>query len=192
MNKNEIIELLTEYRETLDSKDRDEIFILTGSVDSIITDYLPTSAALKSDLANIRKKISYLVGMKTDTYIHGITLDNEKTFFKKYLDNLINQISKLGIPENKSNIDNSIKFNVSQNQSQNQSQKLILEIFIESIRSEITSKQLKELKTIITEEKEPKKARVKILDKLNSFGIAVCTNILTNIISNPAVWEGLL
>ncbi len=194
MNKDEIVELLTEYRDTLDSKDREEILMITGSVDSIITNYLTSSVALKNDLMNIRKNISYLVNTKSDSFIHGITLDNQKVIFKKYLITLINQISKLGIPDKDKNQDNSVNVNVSQNQTQDQhqSQKIVFDIFIESIKDEITGKQLKELKAIINEEKEPEKAKKKILDKLSSFGIGICSNILTNIISNPIVWGGIL
>ena len=194
MNENEIIKLLTEYRDSLDSKDREEILMITGSVDSIITDYLHSSEALKHDLAKIRTNIGYLVNTKKDSFIHGITLDNQKILLKKYLNTLINQISKLGIPDNKGNIDNSIKLNISQNQSQEQkqSQKFILEIFIESIKDEINGKQLKELKAIVKEEKVPEKARNKIIDKLKTFGSDICSNILANIITNPNIWQGLI
>lgn len=192
MKKDEIVKFLTECRDSLDSKDRDELHMLSGSIDSIITDYFSVSKTLRDDLLRIRTNVGHLVGTKSDTFIGAVTLDNQKILFKKYLDVLINQISKLGIPDAKKNVDKSINLNVSQNQNQTQTQKLVLEIFIESIKDEVTGKQLKELKTIVNEEKEPKKARTRILDKLNSFGVGVCTNILTNIISNPVVWAGLL
>ena len=190
MNKDEIVELLTEYRDTLDSKDREEILMITGSVDSIITNYLTSSVALKNDLMNIRKNISYLVNTKSDSFIHGITLDNQKVIFKKYLITLINQISKLGIPDKDKNQDNSVNVNVSQNQTQDQhqSQKIVFDIFIESIKDEITGKQYKELIQIVKSEKDSKFAKSKIIEKLKSFGENICTNIVTNILTNPSVW----
>ena len=194
MNKDEIVGLLIEYRDSINSKDRDEIFTMTGSIDSVITNYLPTSNALKSDLEYSRKNIVMLVGLKRDNGLHGITLDNQKDFLRKYLETLITQISKIGIPEHKNQVDNSINLNVSQNQSQEQqqSQKIVLDIFVESIKDEISGKQFKELKAIIVEEKEPEKAKSKIIEKAKSFGSDICSNIIANIITNPNIWQGLI
>lgn len=76
-------------------------------------------------------------------------------------------------------------------QSQTQSQNIAIEIFLESIKDEIPGKQLKELKAIATEEKDPVKAKIRILDKVKSFGEDVLSNIVANIITNPTIWNGL-
>ncbi|WP_321479706.1 peptide chain release factor 1 [uncultured Bacteroides sp.] len=87
-----------------------------------------------------------------------------------------------------SNIDKSIKINVSQNQHQSQEQILAIAVFIESIKDELTGKQQKELKGIINEEPDPVKAKTKVLDKIKSFGLDVTSNIIANIVTNPAIW----
>lgn len=88
--------------------------------------------------------------------------------------------------KNPTNIDKSIKIHLSQNQNQNQS--LVINIFIESIKDELTGEQQKELKAIIIEEPDPIKAKAKILDKIKSFGSDVASNIIANIITNSSIW----
>ena len=85
-----------------------------------------------------------------------------------------------------------ITLNLVQNQSQSQNQSVAIEIFLESIKDELTGKQVKELKKIAKEEPNPEKAKVKILGKVKSFGIDVLSNIVTNVITNPSVWSGLM
>lgn len=76
-------------------------------------------------------------------------------------------------------------------QTQTQSQSIAVEIFLESIKDEITGKQFKELKTIAAEERDPVKAKSKIFDKVKSFGEDVLSNIVASIITNPTVFGGL-
>lgn len=76
-------------------------------------------------------------------------------------------------------------------QTQTQSQSVAIEIFLESIKDEIPGKQFKELKSIAANEKDPVKAKSKILDKVKSFGEDVLSNIVANIITNPTIWSGL-
>ncbi len=84
--------------------------------------------------------------------------------------------------------------NVHQNQHvvQTQSQEIAINIFLESIKDELTGKQFKELKTIVSEEPEPEKAKSKVIEKLKSFGEDVLTNIVANVITNPSIWGGLM
>lgn len=89
-------------------------------------------------------------------------------------------------------VDNSVHVNVNQNQSQNQEQKQVIEIFLESIKDEITGKQFKELKEIAKEEPNPEKAKTRILDKIKSWSGDVLANVVANIVTNPTVWSGLL
>jgi hypothetical protein len=79
-----------------------------------------------------------------------------------------------------------------QQQEQTQSQEIAIHIFLEAIKDELTGKQLKELKAIVAEEPEPEKAKSKIMEKLKSFGESVLTNIVANVITNPAIWGGLM
>lgn len=82
-----------------------------------------------------------------------------------------------------------VTVNVTQTQTQTQS--IAVEIFLESIKDEIPGKQFKELKAIAAEEQDPVKARSKIFDKVKSFGGDVLSNIVANIITNPAIWSGM-
>lgn len=78
----------------------------------------------------------------------------------------------------------------SQSQEQQQNQNLVLEIFVEAIKDELTGRQQKEIKAILEEhEAEPEETKNKIIEKLKSFGSDVVSNVLANIITNPVVWS---
>lgn len=87
-------------------------------------------------------------------------------------------------------IDKSIHVNVNQTQSQNQS--LVLDVFLDAIKDELKGKQIKELKVIVKEEADPEKAKSKILNTVKSWGESIPASIIANIITNPAVWSGLM
>ena len=77
--------------------------------------------------------------------------------------------------------------NISQNQTQNQHQKI--DFVLDSIKDVLTGSQFKEIKAIANEEKEPEKAKSKIIDKLKGFGSDVLSNIVANLITNPTIWS---
>lgn len=82
--------------------------------------------------------------------------------------------------------------NNSNMQEQNQQQSLAVELFHEAIRDDLTGRQIKELKAVVAEEdNDLKKARPKIIEKLKSFGTDVASNIVANLLTNPAIWNGL-
>jgi len=75
----------------------------------------------------------------------------------------------------------------------NNTQQLVLNLFTEAIRDEITGKEYKELKEILKNyEREPEKTSSKVKDKLKKFGGDVLTNIITNILTNPNIYGGLM
>ena len=78
-------------------------------------------------------------------------------------------------------IDKSVNVHVNQAQSQQQSQSL--DLFMEVIEDELTGKQYKEIKEIVETEHDPTQAKVKLVDKIKSFGIDVASNIISNIIA---------
>ena len=83
--------------------------------------------------------------------------------------------------------------NNTNSQSQSQEQSLAVQLFIEAIKDDLTGRQIKELKAVVEgADNDLQKARPKILNKLKDFGIDVVSNIVTNIISNPDIWIGLL
>ncbi len=82
--------------------------------------------------------------------------------------------------------------NNSNSQTQSQEQSLAIEIFIEAIKDDLTGKQIKELKAVVAEaDNDLEKARPSIIEKLKSFGSDVASNIVANILTNPAIWSGL-
>lgn len=75
----------------------------------------------------------------------------------------------------------------------NNTQQLVLNLFTEAIRDEITGKEYKELKEILKNyEREPEKTSSKIKERLKKLGGDVLTNIITNILTNPNVYGGLM
>ncbi len=106
------------------------------------------------------------------------------------IEDIIENIKAVGLSGNKKD---SSTFNITntltQSQQQEQSQQLVVEIFMEAIKDELTGKQQKEIKTILEEEKDLVKAKPKLLDKLKGFGENVLSNIVANIITNPKAWE---
>ena len=65
---------------------------------------------------------------------------------------------------------------------------MIADIFLDSIKDELTGKQRKELLAVANEFKDPKEAYENIVEKLKGFGIDVSANIVANILTSPTVW----
>lgn len=81
---------------------------------------------------------------------------------------------------------------IQNHQIQNNHQSIVFNIFIEAIKDEITGKQLKELKEIMKDfDKEPKKAKTAVLEKLKGLGSDVLSNIVSNILTNPSIYGAL-
>ncbi|MGP1544743.1 MULTISPECIES: peptide chain release factor 1 [Prevotella] len=95
---------------------------------------------------------------------------------------------------NSSNKNININNNISNTntQSQQQSQQQTIEILVKALEDQLSVTQLKEIKQIVEEEKgDLEKAKPKLIDKIKSFGENVASNILANIITNPAIWSCL-
>lgn len=179
----------------LTSIGRDEFYSTTSTLDSILTRHYDAGFAYKQDLKTIRQHLGMLVSSKKDNPSIGFSLNDIKVWYKTLLESMKEEINILGLPQKEDvKIDKSIKISVNQQQSQDQKQiqKQFIEIFIDSIKNEITGKQLKELQEIIRGEPNVEKSKHRILEKLKEFGIDVCTNIVSNIITNPLIWSGLL
>jgi hypothetical protein len=74
----------------------------------------------------------------------------------------------------------------------NNTQTIVLNLFKEAIKDEISGKEYKELKEILKNiEKEPEKTKSRIIEKLKSFGNDVLSNVVANIITNPNIYTGL-
>lgn len=84
-----------------------------------------------------------------------------------------------------------ISNNISNTNTQSQSQQQGIEILIKSLEDELSVSQLKALKQIVEKEGDLEKAKPDLIDKIKSFGKDVASNILANIITNPAIWSCL-
>ena len=75
----------------------------------------------------------------------------------------------------------------------NNTQQMVLNLFTEAIKDEITVKKYKELEEILKNyEREPEKTTTKIKERLKKMGGDVLTNIITNILTNPNIYGGLM
>jgi hypothetical protein len=105
----------------------------------------------------------------------------------------INQNTNINEVENTNNNPINVNINNNNSQTQNQEQSIAIEFFLEAIKDELTGKQIKEINSIIKEsDNDVKKARPKIIEKIKEFGIDTVSNIITNIITNPTIWNYLL
>lgn len=82
--------------------------------------------------------------------------------------------------------------NNTNSQSQSQEQSMAVLLFIEAIKDDLTGRQIKELKAVVADvNNDLQKARPGIITKLKEFGSDVVSNIVANILTNPAIWSGL-
>jgi len=83
--------------------------------------------------------------------------------------------------------------NITINNSQTNNKSIVFNLIIDTIKDEITGKELRELKELLTEyEKEPQKDKSKLKDKIKNFGTDVLTNMIANILTNPNIYNGLM
>lgn len=75
---------------------------------------------------------------------------------------------------------------ITNSNTQSQQQEQTVNIFLEAIADELTGKQMKDLKAALSDEKSGKKGS--LLEKIKSFGIDTLSNIVANIVTNPAIW----
>ncbi|CAI8207555.1 MAG: Uncharacterised protein [SAR116 cluster bacterium] len=111
---------------------------------------------------------------------------NNMSSFKKQgkdiLETCITELKTFGEREKTANIDSGININLTQNQTVN------LNLIINALEDELTVSQMKELKKIMKDGDTKADKKKKIIDKIKGFGSDVAVNILTNILTNPAIW----
>jgi len=184
----EILSFLENTLEKIESLSRNEMFGTTNTLDSILIRHYEEKVSYKTELRSIRKELNILISMQTDTPSLSWPLKDIKVWYKTLLESMISELKLLGIPSKQDvKIDKSITVSVNQEQSQKQTQTQTIQIFLESIKDEITGKQLKELQELLNSEQDIKKARSLILSKLKDFGIDICSNIIANILTNPLI-----
>lgn len=122
--------------------------------------------------------------------------EEQKYLFCQLVNEVISEIKSVGLPKPKIdkmsaviNNNNNMSQTQSQSQSQNQNQmqEIAITIFLDSIKDELTGRQMREIKEIVQQEQDLNKAKPKIIDKLKSFGGDVLSNVIANIITNPII-----
>ncbi|MFT6441729.1 MAG: hypothetical protein ACI8Q1_001168 [Parvicella sp.] len=117
----------------------------------------------------------------------GSNVQERKRQATKLIDGLIKEIERFGLPEQLSKIKDGLNINIAQ--TQNQETKVNLSLIIESIQDELKRSELKELQEIIADEViEQNEKKTRIIDRLKSFRSDVATNIVANILTNPALF----
>lgn len=102
------------------------------------------------------------------------------------------KLNKKGEKSEAINVTTTINNSNQQSQNQNQEQKLAVELFMDAIKDDLTGRQIKELKQVVTEsDNDLQKARPRLIEKLKSFGKDVASNIVANIVTNPVIWNSL-
>ena len=105
------------------------------------------------DLVSLLRRMGFYGGYIGNSYINKAYEASQKG--KKalctFIDELIFEITKIGLPDQLTKPTSGISINNTNHQSQQQNQKIVLEIFIESVKDELTGKQMKELIQIIKE-----------------------------------------
>ena len=98
------------------------------------------------------------------------------------LETCITELKTFGAREKINNNDSGININLTQNQTIN------LNLIITALEDELTVSQMKELKKIMENSDNKSEKKKKIIEKIKGFGSDVAVNILTNILTNQAIW----
>lgn len=123
----------------------------------------------------------------------GVIKEMKNTKYPSDMDKLIGiliackEIPKIEKDQNPQEDNNIPIITINNTQNQTQSQEIAINIFIEAIKDELTGRQLKEIKDIISEERDKIKRKDKIIQKLKSFGEDILSNIVANLITNPSI-----
>lgn len=71
-------------------------------------------------------------------------------------------------------------------------QQISISIVLEVLKNELTGSQYKEIYEIIKSNDEPVSTKLKVIEKLKSFGENTLSNIIAGLITNPAIWSQLM
>ena len=99
----------------------------------------------------------------------------------------ISDLTSFGLPKIE---DKKVSDGINISLSQHQNQTMNVNIILEAINDELTGKQRKELEDILKQSATAEDKKKSILEKLKSFGGDVATNIVANILTNPAIYGG--
>lgn len=103
---------------------------------------------------------------------------------KDIIEACITELETFGEPENNITEKSGININLTQNQKQT----VNINLLISALEDELTVSQLREVNELMKIDEPISVKRIKIIDKIKSFGSEVASNILANILTNPNVW----
>ena len=188
-----IITALTEIKNSIDSCDKHALYSKTGSVSSILDRFYKPESAYQNDLKYIRQSLGMIMYGDRDDQPYGPNLTKIKQLFHQLIDSIITEANHLGLPSKlDKTMNKSINIHNSLSQNQQQSQTVNNTILLDAFKESLTGKQFREIEEIVKTEKDPEKAKPKILQKLLSFGENVASDILANLITNPTIWSGFI
>lgn len=150
-------------------------------------------ASVGSELRILYEKFgNYCANLKIVHAFGDITLSDDvcnDNFRKELLSNIDMAKSVCMSKSDITSSNPSLTINNTNQQEQKQTQSITIDLFLEAIKDDLTGRQIREIKDVISEYANNKeKARDGIIEKLKSFGSDVTANIVANILTNPIIW----
>lgn len=156
-----------------------------------------TSSTLQNIYPNnedVKKKFEGISAIhRTYSSINDVT-HKAKIEAKEYLESIINDIQTFGLPHLSIPVkDDKINVVVTQQNNQNQTTTVSVNIdfIIDVLKGELRASEIEEIKEILESNDEPKEKKKNFIEKIKSFGNDVASNILANILTNPAIYSAL-
>lgn len=109
----------------------------------------------------------------------------EKQAFE-VINGFISDLTTFGLPAQRV-VEKTSGINISVNQHQHQT--VELRLILDSIKDELTGKQIKEIEDVLKENESPENKKTKLVQKLKSFGSDIASNIVANILTNPNLFS---
>lgn len=131
-------------------------------------------------IENIKYKSGGVYGGTSSTTWNN--MDSCKKQGKEILETCITELETFGAREKPQSNSSGININLTQNQSVN------INLLVSALEDELTISQMREVNEIMQSPENSSEKKAKILDKIKSFGSDVASNILANILTNPAIW----
>ena len=138
-----------------------------------------------SQIQRMKREVKFFTNKNISGFKVYKTFKELKDAFINLVEVLIEEINEMGLPEHK--IEKSPGVSLTVTQHQNQTQEIAISIYLESIKDELTGRQMNEIKEILKEVNDISIAKPQVVEKLKSFGGDVLSNIIANIITNPTI-----
>tara|TARA_R110000751_G_scaffold390_1_gene1554 strand:- start:13520 stop:14071 length:552 start_codon:yes stop_codon:yes gene_type:complete len=135
---------------------------------------------------NLIKYKTYMSGsINGSSFGGGNNAKNCEKRIQEVTSGFISDLNRFGLPEKvNKNKEGGINISVNQNQT------VSVNIIVEAIKDELTGNQVKEIEKILNSKEDETTKKQKVADKIKKFGSDVAANILSNILTNPAIYGG--